>query len=194
MPRHSAGPTVFNEVPALSIKNLRDSGFLDGSYYRKTIRWKSAGKTSYGHIAMEIEIIVDTEHAFPSIRFIYSNGYNEFDYLIPLKRKPTNTGIGRVWYFAPAPGLLCLKLYLHDSRFMGRKQIKGGFYRCQVLSGVHKRIDQNNSRLKKVGEILRYQGRKHYKTVYAGTWTKHQLKVQQAHNELQRLGTINLTR
>jgi hypothetical protein len=77
----------------------------------------SGSPLGYGQLAMEIEIIVDTEDDFPSIRFVYTSEENDMDYLIPLKRKQSNSGIGKAWYFVPEPGMRCLKLYMHDNKF-----------------------------------------------------------------------------
>jgi len=192
MARPSTQPILFNELPAITIRNLRDGGLLDGGYYRKTIRWRSTSPLDYDEMVSEIEIIVDTEHSYPSIRFVYASGEDEFDYLVPLKRKLTNSGIGMVWYFVPEPDMLCLKLYMHDNRFVGRKQIKGAFYRCQVLVSTRKRINNFNVRLAKIDKIIKHWQQPFYKQVYRGINTKHTIKVQAAFEEMKMLAKVNL--
>ena len=189
MPHRPKHYFSISDTLQLSMQNWTRLGLISKPNCRKTLHWQGS-KASM--IENGLQLTVNAFHSTPYIRLVYTYEGQMQDYQIPLVKKKANTGQGHVWYLVPEPGMFCRKLYFHGGLFKGRKQIPEARYRCQILSGKSLMVDKLKSKVKKNKQILLYEKRKYYKPIYGKKWTKHQLKVQAAFAEMEKLANMNL--
>lgn len=88
-------PTILDDTLQIKLSDLRKSGYLEPGQVRSgTYEWSRNGQP-----AGSIYIVADTCCAAPFIRLIYKYDDMQRDYKVHLIARPSNLGIGDVWYF-----------------------------------------------------------------------------------------------
>lgn len=176
MPKVYTSPTLFDECKTISIKRLKEWGYLSGIGKQSgTITW-----SRFGEVYASIGITVDTSkenHSYIELKYNIDSVpvYN----LIPLVKRKSNLGRGECWYFlCPKTVKLCRKLHSVGGHFYHRTAFKGCMYESQTYSKAF-RVQVPYLRavfwIEKSASI-RYG--KHYKTTYRNKPTKSFQKYQ----------------
>ena len=113
MGRYSTGATTTNESLRLSIKFLKEHGYLENNSYKGGAVNYSVGETPSGSISIGVNTMNE-----PYVRFRYtitdpwSGEKTNRDYMVDLERVPSNLGKGFRYYFnCPTTGRRCSILY-----------------------------------------------------------------------------------
>jgi hypothetical protein len=185
MPRYSSLPTLFDEALQIHISKLKEWGYLIPSCQKPgTLTWSLRGEQTGS-----ISIVVSTLEGNEYLQLKYNFRDEPRDYKIRLVRKPTNLGIGEMWFFrCPSTGKLCRKLYLIGGYFLHREAFKGCFYETQIRSKYGRFLDSNYRAYFKADSLYLEAGKKHLKKTYAGKPTKKYLKLS---NEIQKAESID---
>ena len=120
--------TILNDALRLTTADLKKLGFLHPNRIRSgVVRW--------GDGLASISITTDTRPGYPYIEFEYTRQGRELSYRLELVPKPSNLGIGTVWYFRCAVSSKpCRVLYSIGDRFVHRAAYSGVMYECQTKS------------------------------------------------------------
>lgn len=166
MPKPQTFLTLYDELKTLSITKLKQWGYLEPNQVKSgTITW-SRGEMKTGSIS--IAVYTTGANWYIRLQYTYKKEI-QVDYKVNLVSKPSNLGIGRVWYFVcPHTGKRCRKLYDSGRYFLHRETIADGMYSTQTYSKyVREQFRQFNelSAMDKAYE-------KHFKRTYAGKYTK----------------------
>ena len=104
--------------------------------------------------------------------------YNSREYKIQLIPKPTNLGIGEMWFFkCPNTGKICRKLYSIGGYFLHREAFKQCFYSSQIKSKFERFLDSTYGDYFQSEQIYQEIHKKHLKKSYAGKLTKKYFKL-----------------
>ena len=98
------------------------------------------------------------------------------EYRVPIVSKPSNLGVGLIWYFVcPVTGKHCKKLYGASKYFLHREAFKGCMYECQTWSKNSRALIETMKWTFAKDNFM--EGRwKYMKTHYRGKPTKTYLK------------------
>jgi hypothetical protein len=174
MPRHSNFPTLYDEALQINISRLKLWGYLQPNNQKAgTLNW-----TRNEQPAGSISIIVSTIEGNEYLQLKYEFRDEPREYKVRLVRKPTNLGVGEMWFFrCPSTGKLCRKLYSIGGYFLHRSAFQGCFYEKQIQSKNARFLEQNYGAYFKAESLYRERRKKHLKKTYAGKPTKKYLKL-----------------
>ncbi|TXE07563.1 hypothetical protein [Algoriphagus aquimarinus] len=185
MARHSNFPTLYDSALQINISKLKEWGYLDPNQWMKGKMTWSRNETKTG----EIEFAVSTQKGKEYLHLNYNFRDEPRDYKIQLIRKPTNLGIGEMWFFkCPNTGKLCRKLYSIGGYFLHREAFKGCFYRSQIRGKYERFLDSTYGEYFQSEQIYREIHKKHLKKSYAGKVTK---KYSKLYKRLKRADSID---
>ena len=174
MPRYSNLPTLFDNALQINISKLKEWGYLMPNIQKAgTLTWSRKGEQTGS-----ISIIVSTFEGNEYLKLKYNFREEPREYKIRLLKKPTNLGIGEMWFFrCPSTGKLCRKLYSIGGYFFHREAFKGCFYETQIRSKYVRLLDSNYGAYFKSESLYLEARKKHLKKTYAGKPTKKYLKL-----------------
>lgn len=174
MPRYSNFPTLFDSASQINISKLKEMGYLMPNNWKAgTLIWSRMGEET-----ARISIAVSTLEGNEYLQLKYNFRDEPREYKIRLERKPTNLGIGEMWFFrCPSTRKLCRKLYSIGGYFLHREAFKGCFYEKQIRSKYERFLDSNFGAYFKAESLYLEAGKKHLKKTYAGKPTKKYLKL-----------------
>jgi len=169
MPRHSNFPTLYNEALQINISRLKLWGYLKpNNWSAGTINW-SRNEQPAGSISIGVSTLKGNEY----LHLKYNFRDEPRECKIRLVRKPTNLGIGEMWFFrCPSTGKLCRKLYSIEGYFLHREAFKFCFYEKQIQSKYARSLDRYYSGFFKAESLYEQIHKKHLKKTYAGKPTK----------------------
>ena len=158
-------PTLFDEVSTLSIKKLKEWGYLTPNKFKSgVITWSRDGNKT-----ASISIKIDTRQEPAYIELDYSANGTPINYKIELTTIPSNLGKGLIWAFiCPQTGKRTRILYCVDSYFLHREAFQGCMYQSQTYSRNGRKLANYFESLKAIDEIDRY----YFKRYYNGKRTK----------------------
>ncbi|MFL0685369.1 MAG: hypothetical protein ACJLTB_19530 [Algoriphagus aquaeductus] len=146
--------------------------------------WSRRGEQT-GSISFTVSTFEGNEY----LKLKYKFGDEPREYKIRLLKKPTNLGIGEMWFFrCPSTGKLCRKLYSIGGYFFHREAFKGCFYETQIRSKYARFLDSNYGAYFKSESLYLEARKKHLKKTYAGKPTKKYLKLSK---EIQKAESID---
>jgi hypothetical protein len=176
MPRHPSFPTVFDSALQIQVSKLKEWGYLVPNQWKTgTLNWSRNGNPT-GSISIGVSTLEGNEY----LHLNYNFREEPREYKIRLVRKPTNLGVGEMWFFhCPSTGKLCRKLYSIDGYFLHRGAFKGVLYSSQIKSKYERFLDSTYGEYFKSEEIYYEINKKHLKKTYAGKPTKKFLKLSQ---------------
>lgn len=185
MPRYSNLPTLFDNALQINISKLKEWGYLmPNSWKAGTLTWSQRGEQT-GSISIGVSTLAGNEY----LQLKYNFRDEPREYKIQLVRKPTNLGIGEMWFFrCPSTGKLCRKLYSIGGYFLHREAFKGCFYETQIRSKYARFLDSNYGAYFKADSLYLEAGKKHLKKTYSGKPTKKYLKLSK---EIQKAESID---
>ncbi|MFN3761272.1 MAG: hypothetical protein ACK4SF_18820 [Algoriphagus aquaeductus] len=185
MPRYSNLPTLFDNALQIHISKLKEWGYLYPNQWKtSTLNWSRNGEKT-GSISIGVSTLEGNEY----LHLKYNFRDEPREYKILLVRKPTNLGIGEMWFFCcPSTGKLCRKLYSIDGYFLHREAFKGCFYEKQIQSKYARFLDSNFGAYFKAESLYSEARKKHLKKTYAGKPTK---KYQKLSKEIQKAESID---
>jgi hypothetical protein len=185
MPRYSNLPTLYDNALQINISKLKEWGYLMPDKWKAgTLTW-SRNDEQTGSISMDVSTLEGDE--FLHLKYNFNKEPRE--YKIQLIRKPTNLGIGEMWFFrCPSTGKLCRKLYSIGGYFLHREAFKGCFYEKQIQSKYGRFLDQKYGAYFKSESLYVEARKKHMKKIYAGKPTKKYLKLSK---EIQKAESID---
>lgn len=103
--------------------------------------------------------------------------------------KPTNLGVGEMWFFkCPKTGKLCRKLFSIGGYFLHREAFKGVFYEKQIQSKQMRYLEKHFRSYFGSDHLYDQLSKKHLKKTYAGKTTK---KYSKLLKEKQRVDSID---
>ena len=164
--------TILNDALRLTIADIKKLGYLQPNRIRSGIvRW--------GEGLATIRIATDTRTVDPHIEFDYTKQGRELSYRLKLVPKPSNLGIGTVWYFRCAvSGKLCRVLYSIGDRFVHRAAYSGVMYDCQVKSRKWRELQHFYGPMLKAEREEGYFFKPYHKTHYRGRPTRRYRRIQ----------------
>lgn len=185
MPRYSNLPTLFDNALQINISKLKEWGYLMPNIQKAgTLTWSRRGEQT-GSISITVSTFEGNEY----LKLKYNFRDEPREYKIRLVRKPTNLGIGEMWFFrCPSTGKPCRKLYSIGGYFLHREAFKGCFYEKQIQSKYARFLDQKFGSYFGSDKLYEQLYKKHLKKTYAGKPTKKFLKLSK---EIQRAESIN---
>jgi hypothetical protein len=171
--KHPTFPTIIEDCRQIKISDLKQFGYLeDNNIKYGSLQW---GKEN------SITILVDTCKCEMRLQYTYRQNY-EMNYIVPLSCRPSNLGLGVVWYFlCPKTTCLCRKLYLYKGYFVSRHAIPNAMYQQQTES---KKMRCFNV----IGVILReqYKLKKYTKLYYRNKATSQLRKYERRKKQIQK--------
>ena len=118
------------------------------------------------------------KYSSPYIRLYYTTNGASVDYTIKIVKKPSNLGVGDVYYFqCPHTGKLCRKLYKVGKYFLHREAYKNLYYDSQLESRAMRKLAKYYIPMIKEDEIIATQFQKNFKKFYRGIPTKRYQKI-----------------
>lgn len=185
MPRSPKFPTLYDEALQINISKLKEWGYLQpNNRTAGTLNW-SRNDQPTGSISITVSTLEGNEY----LRLKYNFKEEPREYNVRLVRKPTNLGIGEMWFFCcPSTGKLCRKLYSIGGYFLHRSAFQGCFYEKQIQSKNARFLDQNYGAYFKAESLYRERRKKYLKKTYAGKPTKKYLKLS---NEIKKAEKID---
>jgi hypothetical protein len=178
MPKFPTFPTLYDQCKQISISSLNSWGYLKPEQWKNgTITW-SRGEGEYKEVTAEISITVNffSEDRYMQLNYNY-NG-KPINYRVSLVSKPSNLGIGVVWFFqCPQTGKYCRKLYLVDTYFYHRTAFRGCMYEKQTESHKNHSLFKLFDRAKRAENAEEQIYSKHFKKYYNGKPTKRYSKL-----------------
>ena len=158
--------TILNDALRLTTADLKKLGYLQPNRIRSgVVRW--------GDCLASISITTDTGPGDPHIKFEYTKQGRELSYRLNLVPKPSNLGIGTVWYFRSAvSGKLCRVLYSIYDRFVHRAAYPGTMYQCQTESRKYRDLQHVYGPMLKADAEAGKFYKPYHKTHYKGRPTR----------------------
>jgi hypothetical protein len=182
MPKPDTFCTVYDRTAKISIRYLKEQGYLDG-YKAGTISWY-VGNTHTGTISISVDVRANQ----PQIMLSYSISGEPIEYCVLLEQVPSNLGKGYMWLFlCPFTQKRCRILYQSGRYFMHRDAGKG-MYSYQTMSKTwrdHRRIYKLSNGEQSPKAVL---GKKYFKGWYKGRPTRRLLR---AIRKVNRISQIN---
>lgn len=174
MSRISMFPTVFEEVLQINISNLKKWGYLKPNVWKTgQLSWTRNGVPN-GEIS--IGIYMGEGNEYLHLRYNYKD--QPRDYKIQLIKKPSNLGIGEMWFFkCPQTGKLCRKLYSIGGFFYHREAFKGYYYESQLRSKTYRDIEKKYKEYFSLDRYYQELYSKNFRKNYKGKPTKRYLKL-----------------
>lgn len=169
MAKHSTYPTCLDEVKTITLSCLRQMGYLRPHQRRRGIlSWSIGGEPSGG-----LSVLTDTENRYIELRYL-SNG-KPISYQVNLESRPSNLGIGIVWYFiCPATGKRCRTLYHCGDYFYSRHAFYQPMYSSQIESKPTREFLRSMRLLRLHDDFL---SKRHSRTHYRGKITRRYQRV-----------------
>lgn len=115
----------------LRISDLKKVGLMQSGQIRsKTLTWPLGFNTEFS-----LDVLVNLATAAPYMILVYPTDSRTVRCRIELTAKPSNLGVGKVWYFVcPSTRRLCRKLYRFDNYFLHRTAYPNALYQSQAIS------------------------------------------------------------
>jgi len=185
-------PTLYNDVLQISMSKLKEWQYLTPNQIKNgTLTWSRNGNTTGS-----ISINVNTNELSSYIELDYKYKEEPRTYKVELIKKPSNLGIGFIWYFVcPETNKLCRKLYSIGGYFLHREAFKGCMYESQIQSKKYREIDKSYGAYFRLDKLYEEKYKKYFKKTYAGKPTKRFLRLMEeirkaesvSHEEIMRL-------
>jgi hypothetical protein len=181
MPKPDTFCTVYDRTAKISIRYLREQGYLAG-YKVGTISWY-IGDTHTGTISISADVRADQPH----MKLSYSISGQPIEYCVHLEQVPSNLGKGYVWFFlCPFTQKRCRILYQSGRYFMHRDGARG-MYSYQTMSKTWRDLRRiykliNDERSPKVTI-----GKRYFKGKYNGKPTKRLLRTMRKVNKIKQI-------
>lgn len=171
MPRYATGKTLFNDALRLSIKHLKQKGYIANGNHSVTTSFRTTG--FYGsRLTGVIEYFIMFDCAFPHIRFCYEYEGENIEYTVMIGCKLSNLGKGIIYYFiCPRTGKKCYTLYGIGGYFLHRSAFNT-MYECQTWSKNFRSIEQRYRAYFEWEHAYEKLYEKHRKKTYANKPTK----------------------
>ena len=169
-------PLIDNALQ-LNITKLKAWGYIKaGESFSTKLSWSIRGNPR-GDIDAIIRIDDSGNSGVINLKYCYK-GIHDRDYCINLVSKPSNLGIGHLWYFVcPETGRNCRKLYSIGGYFLSRSAHKDTLYETQTESKktrLYKKILQPDFDADEAQKQLR---KPYLKKTYRGKPTKTYLRL-----------------
>ena len=169
---------LIDEALQLSSTKLKRWGYLQpGKSSSTTLKWSTNGQPR-GQIDAAIRIDSSGESGVINLSYLYKQEYDR-DYSIDLVTKPSNLGIGRIWYFVcPKTGRNCRKLYSVGGYFLSRYAHSTILYESQTESKTSRGLRKLLQPHFDSDEAYNQLRKPYLKTTYRGRPTKTYLRLQ----------------
>lgn len=169
MAKSSTYPTCLDEVKTITLGWLRQMGHLRPHYTtRGSLRWSRCG-----HPSGSVSVMSDADNRF--IELSYSSNGKPISYRVNLESRPSNLGIGKVWYFTcPATGKRCRTLYEFGDYFYSRYAFRDAMYSSQTESRSTRGLMQA-WRILSLGED--FENKRYSRTHYNGKITRRYRRI-----------------
>lgn len=187
MSRIPTFPTLYEDALNINISKLKGWGFLKPNQYRSTnLNWSRNGNP-VGNI--DIRISTHEENEYLHLKYNFCD--EPRDYQIQLVRKPSNLGIGEMWFFkCPKTGKLCRKLYSIGGYFYHREAFKYCFYESQLRSKYYRSIEKQFKGYFSMDKYFEELYSKNFKKTYRGKPTKRYKKVKEKIENAERIESV----
>jgi hypothetical protein len=194
MPKPYTAPLLINQEKTLT------TGYLSKCGYFKT-DYKTTGSTGWTSnrtkdLDIDIEVIMTKDYEHVILNYFDFNS-NLVEQVINLESKPSNLGIGLIWFFVcPFTGATCRNLIFVNNRFMHRSNLINAMYGTQAESKYWRKMFQLQPNIPTTERILNEPNQKHYKKYYKGNLTKrykkHLITLQKWNaNRIERIKLMN---
>lgn len=174
MPKPYTFPLLLDEVKQVSISKLKDFGYLKPDSFKSgKLIWSCTGE-EIGSINIFVSM---RKKPFLELSYTY-NQEEPVKYKINLISKPSNLGVGKIWYFiCPYTGKRCRKLYSAGKYFLHRDAYPQALYSCQTYSKGVRMIDKVHKFMYVYDKLYEELYSKHFKAHYAGKPTKRYMEI-----------------
>jgi hypothetical protein len=174
MSKQATYPPLYDGMKVISLSFLVKHSYLEPHKTKSgSIHWSNRGEPT-GNIGIKVERL----HSEASLQLDYKCNGKPISYSIEIISKPSNLGVGLVWFFkCPHTGKHCRKLYLGDSLFLHRTAFLGCMYEKQTKCKGYRRLDKSIGVYFKIDELYELIYSKHFKKHYKGKPTKRYLKT-----------------
>lgn len=167
-------PPLYDEVLQISIKKLKEFGYLKKNCVNSGVlnwSWHGQNKSS---ISIRVNTFAEPHH----IELDYNTNGEPRNYKVRLITVPSNLGKGEVWYFlCPHTQKKCRKLYLIGGYFLHRKAFTGCMYESQTVSKYYRFLNNTFGAYFKTEKLYDEMYAKHFTKYYKGKPTKKYLRI-----------------
>jgi hypothetical protein len=181
MPKPETFCTVYDLTAKISIRYLKEHGYLEG-YKAGSISWY-VGNIHTGTISISADIRTSEPH----IMLSYSISGQSVEYRVLLEKVPSNLGKGYLWFFlCPITQKRCRILYQSGGYFTHRAGAKG-MYSYQTMSKTWRDLRRTyklNNDERSPRAVL---GKKYFKGWYDGKPTKRLLRTIRKVNKIRQI-------
>lgn len=176
MSRTSNYPVLLNECKILTIGYLLRRGYLSPhSYNSGQVAWY---REECNRCEGLINIIVKMDAVAGDVRLEYMIDKQYICYNVRIISKPSNIGIGKVYYFiCPFTDLKCKNLYLINGLFVHRTYFKNCLYVSQTYSYNIRQIKKCIDVIRNHNLIQETKEKRYFKGRYRGKITRPLLRV-----------------
>jgi len=171
MARQPTFPTLFDEVNILSLKFLKQHGYLDREKPRRgEITWTSRNTERKSSIGIQ-SILTKGNRLL--IELDYSYQKQPRNYCVSIEYLPSNLGVGEIEYFiCPKTKVRCRKLHCINGWFYHRTAFSGCYYDSQTVCKKLRTYTVALNLNRDIGELYAKRYQKYRKTHYRGKKTK----------------------
>lgn len=167
MAKYPTYPTCLDEVIKITLRSLRQM-LRSRRPTSRILSWSRNGEPSGS-----LSVLTDTDNRHIELRYL-SNG-KPISYRVNLESRPSNLGIGRVWYFiCPATGRRCRTLYHCGDYFYSRHAFYQPMYSSQIESKSTREFLQSMRLLRLSEDFL---SKRHSRTHYKGKITRRYQRI-----------------
>lgn len=171
MARQPTFPTLFDEVNVLSIKFLKENGYLNFNFSQQgVITWKRGNDGAKSEIGIKSVLFESKIH---SIELNYRFNKEPRTLIVRIEFVPSNLGIGEIAYFrCPKTLKRCTKLHCINGWFYHHTAFKGCYYEGQTACKRFRAFSHALNLNSIIDELIAKRYQKHRKTHYRGKKTK----------------------
>ncbi len=167
-------PTLYDNVLQISIKKLKEFGYLEkNKVITSSLHWSRNGEET-ASISIRVNTFTEPHH----IELIYNTNGEPRNYKVSLVTIPSNLGKGKIWYFlCPHTHKKCRKLYLIGGYFLHREAFTGCMYESQTVSKHYRFLENTFGAVFKTERLYEQLYSKHFTKYYKGKPTKKYLRI-----------------
>jgi hypothetical protein len=170
MPKISTHPPILDSVKQIKISDFEMKRGIKTSGVLKFI--------SSGEVVGSIGYTLYLNIEYPYLNLFYNVDGESINYNVSISEKPSNLGIGRIYYFlCPYTQKPCRKLYLVGKKFLHRTANKRCCYASQIESKFAREIKYTFGGLFETDKAYEQIYSKHFKKYYKEKPTKRYLKL-----------------
>jgi hypothetical protein len=193
MPYHFQGRTIIDETKRLSIKILKQEGFISpGHMMSGPLEWSETFKMD---AKVGIHSMRHPNAGQGHITLSYSIRGQPYEHRIEITSRSSNLGNkAPIWFFiCPASKKLCRKLYFNGVRFVHQSKIDG-LYTSQTQSKKARALDKLLSHVLGDNNVYAQLTQKHLKKIYRGKFTRKYTKLMKLEERVSHITSDDINR